>query len=208
MDKKQLNNSCFFLFRGKIMHESNFKVDLQNSKEAEKIVLSVLAKCAFEDKYFEDVSDIPDFWHYGDIVVRDRDGMFDCFIDVKDDSRIADTRNILCEERVYYTNNNQFKEGFMYSGYDYIAIVSKKEKKIYIIDFKKLQKHYKEGRSMCLSYGWQYSDIFLYPLDKAYKYNMVVAEIEYKEYKKDSISYYYPLSIKKYDSYLNMCLGA
>lgn len=189
------------------MHESNFKVDLKNSKEAEKIVLQILAKCALFEYKFEDVADIPEFWHYGDIVAYDRDGMFDCFIDVKDDSRIADTHNILCEESVYYTNSNQFKEGFMYSEYDYIAIVSKKEKKIYIIDFKELQKHYKEGRSMRLSYSWQYSDVFLYPLTKAYKFNIVVAEIEYKEYKKDSISYYYPLSIKKYyNDYLNMCL--
>ena len=180
------------------MHTSNFKADLLKSKEAEKIALDVLTHTT-EDKCFNDVADIQEFWHKGDILVFDRNREFDCFIDVKDDSRIADTHNILCEERVYYRKQKKFKQGFMYSEYDYLDIVSKKESKIYIIDFKKLQKHYKEGKSMCLQYSWQYSDIFLYPLEKAYKYNMVVAEIDYEK----GGSCYYPLSCKKYYSYLH-----
>lgn len=46
------------------------------------------------------------------------------FIEVKDDSRIADTGRVLCEERVCYKDGDYFQKGFMYSDYDIFCVVS------------------------------------------------------------------------------------
>lgn len=176
---------------------SDFKRDLLKSKKSEKIALDVLAFLGdldtTGDYAIENVADIEEYWHLGDLLITDRDGL-EVFVDVKDDSRIADTRNILCEDKVYYRNTKKKADGFMYSGYNYLAVVSQPEKKIYIIDFAKLQKEYKKGRFIILNYTWQYSEIFLYPLDTAIKKGMIMAEIEYEGDSKE----YYPISCKKY----------
>ena len=56
------------------------------------------------------------------------------FIEVKNDSRIADTGNVLCEEEVYYKKNDYYGKGNMYSNADVFAIVSKQNQKIYFIN--------------------------------------------------------------------------
>ena len=61
---------------------------------------------------------------------------------MKDDSRIADTQNILCEDAVYYKESGRYVKGNMYSDYDIYAVVSKKEKVIYFFDFAKLKEIY------------------------------------------------------------------
>ena len=130
----------------------------------------------------------------GDIIAKKDDGEY-WYIDVKDDSRIADTHNILCEDKVYYRKQAEFKDGFMHSGYNFLAIVSQPEKKIYIVNFDKLRKHYKEGERREMHYSWQYSVCYLFPLKLAYKYNMIEAEIEYDN---EGSTEYYPLTCKKY----------
>ena len=179
------------------MHVSNFQADLQKGKIGEKIALDVLQGTT-ENYAFEDVSDLKEYHHKGDIMVL-RDGELECFIDVKDDGVLHKSRNILCEDKVYYRKQKQMKDGFMHYDYNYLAIVSQPEKKIYIIDMKKLKKHYKEGLKRELHYSWQYSICYFVPLEKAYKYNMVVAEIDYDE----DNSCCYPLSVNKYYSYLH-----
>ena len=46
------------------------------------------------------------------------------FIEVKDDSRIADTGNVLCEERVFFREGNYYQKGFMYNDYEIFCVVS------------------------------------------------------------------------------------
>ena len=188
-----------------------FKTDLKNAKVAEKIVKDVLDNMT-DDYFFQDVSEKKECWHLGDIKVNysyytycDRLS-FDCnplsydeyekykydyYIDVKDDSRIGDTRNILCEEQVYFRNTDTSVKGYMYSGYDYLAVVSKKENKIYILDFHLLQKHYKQGRKIRINHREQYNDVYLYSLDKAKDNGILMAVIEYD----GDGGYYYPIEL-------------
>ena len=196
---------------------NKFKTDLNNAKEAEKIVREVL-QCMTDNYCFTDVSDAKECWHLGDIEVNhsycaycdryDINHMYDSdcnqlsyeefefnnsnyFIDVKDDKRIGDTGNILCEERVYYRKYCELVEGFMYSHYDYLAVVSKKEKRIYILDFHLLQKHYRQGRKIRLSYTEQWSDVYLYSLDKAKENGILLVTIEYE----NDNNNFYPLDL-------------
>jgi hypothetical protein len=87
-----------------------------------------------------DVSDDPQCYHKGDLKISLPFG--DRYVEVKADSRIGDTQNILCEEAVYYKESGRYVKGNMYSDYDIYAVVSKKEKLIYFFDFAKLKEIY------------------------------------------------------------------
>ena len=192
---------------------SNFFKDLKKGKKGERIAKDVL-ECMTENYTFRDVSEEEEYRHLGDIEIkysydsyREKfnvkpdylpmpQELFDLynlsyFIDVKDDSRIGDTGNILCEEKVYYKKNGIVKDGFMYNLYDYLAIVNEKDKMIYILDFHLLQKVYKQGRKMRLYYSDQYSDVYLYSLDKAKDNGILMAVIGYEEDR----GYYYPTDL-------------
>jgi hypothetical protein len=99
---------------------------------------------------------------------------------VKDDSRIADTQNILCEEEVYYKENGRFVKGNMYSDYDIYAVVSKKENTIYFFDFSKLKEIYKRfGTYKRINHPEQYSECYLLEMCRAKYFKALIAKIKY-----------------------------
>lgn len=166
---------------GVLIMVSNFYSDLREAKKGEAIVLNVL-KHTTEDYIFSDVSEDKEFYYKGDIKALDSSwGLEEFYLDVKMDSRIAETCNILCEAKVYYKESGTYGKGNMQSDYDYLAIISVSAKRIFIIDFPKLKKHYKEGRSYVKDHGEQITYGTLFPMSKAWKYNMVEAVIDYEK---------------------------
>ena len=105
---------------------SEFYKDLNNAKGAEKLVQEKLTNLTTDYKFI-DVSNEREYFHKGDIKAINNNGK-ETMIEVKDDSRIADTGNILCEESVLFYNNYQRVQGNFYSDYEVYAIVSKKER--------------------------------------------------------------------------------
>ena len=59
-------------------------------------------------------------------------------IEVKNDSCIASSGNILCEEENYIKADNRMIKGNMYCDSDIFCIVSQQARKIYVLDFKRL----------------------------------------------------------------------
>lgn len=175
----------------------NFYKDLANAKVGEGIVLEVLRNCT--EKYeFEDVSNDKAYWHKGDIDAYNTTDNKHYFIDVKMDSKIGITHNILCEEEVYYAAEGVYSPGNMACDYDYLAIISVQCKCIYIIDFKLLKKHFKEGYDYTKNHGDQTTYGTLFPLFMARDYGMLEAIINYEE---DGDTYK-PLSVVRWPDYL------
>lgn len=115
----------------------NFNADLELGREAELIVREVFS--GLTDEYdFIDISDNSDYYYCGDIVAVNKETGEAKFIEVKNDSRIWETQNILCEEEVYYKERDYYSKGNMYCDSDYYAIVSRCEHLIYLLDFKRL----------------------------------------------------------------------
>lgn len=125
-----------------------------------------------------DISEDPQYYHTGDLKVMTPSG--ERFVEVKDDSRIADTKNILCEEEVFYKETNQFIKGNMYSNYDIYAVVSQSERKIYFFDFSKLKEIYKRfGTYKTINHSEQYNNCYLLELCRAKQFGALVAKINY-----------------------------
>lgn len=155
----------------------NFDTDLVKGHRAEQIVKAVFT--SLTDKYtFTDVSNIPSYYHRGDIVATAADGR-QIMIEVKNDEVIHKTGNVLCEEEVYYKSYDFWKSGFMYSDYEIYCVVSEADRRIYVIDFKVLKAHYKSGQYKFFDYPQQASDTYLLPLGVLKRYNGLIDIITY-----------------------------
>ena len=100
----------------------DFFKDLEQAKPAEDLVLNTLSSLA-PGYTFTNVSNIREYRYKGDIMVTTPRGE-QIFLEVKNDSRIADTSNVLCEYRNYIKDGDYFIKGNMCSDYDYYCIVS------------------------------------------------------------------------------------
>ena len=156
---------------------ANFKTDLVKGHRAELIVKDVFT--SLTDKYtFTDVSNNPSCYHKGDLLATAADGR-EIYIEVKNDEVIHKTKNILCEEEVYYREADYFRDGNMYSDYQIYCIVSEPERKIYVIDFKVLKQHYKSGEFKLIRHPQQESYTYLLSLGLLNKYGGLIDTITY-----------------------------
>ena len=157
----------------------NFEKDLAAAKEAEYLVEKYFRIMGSDTYEFRNVSEDSDYYYKGDLLAIAADG-HRVGIEVKDDSRIAETGNVLCEESVYYIRGDYEGKGNMQSNYDIYCIVSKPEKKIYIIDFKKLRKIYKSfGIAKEIPHVDQITYCYLVPLWVIKQQGCFIAEIDY-----------------------------
>ena len=68
----------------------------------------------------------------------------------------------------------------MYSDYEVYAIVSPQLRRIYIIDFKILFAHYKEGKHRIFETNEAIEDIYLLPLEYLEEQGGIIATVDYK----------------------------
>ena len=155
---------------------SNFKRDLAAARDAEVLVLQLLAGAT--DAYtFEWVGDNRDYFHKGDIKAVNKSTGLESFIEVKDDSRIAYTHNILCEEEVDYFDYQV--KGNIYNEFDAYIVVSKQERKIYILSGEVLKANYKRGYKKYIPHLEQATEAYLLPLDVIKAEGGLLATISY-----------------------------
>lgn len=158
--------------------KEQFNKDLVAARHAEGLVhkyFSLLDK----EHNFINVAEDPEYFYKGDVLATDNSGNR-IFIEVKDDKRIADTGNILCEENVYYHSSDYLGRGNMQSDCDIYCVVSQPESKIYVFDFKKLKEYYKVlGVYKEIPHADQTTQCYLLPLWVAKKHDILIGTIDY-----------------------------
>jgi hypothetical protein len=159
------------------MFYDTFNKDLEAAHEAEQLVLDVFSSLS-NDYKFELVSEERDCYYKGDIKATAADGR-EIFIEVKDDSVIHRTKNILCEEEVYYKDNDYCGKGNMQSDYDIYVVLSREERKIYVIDFEILRDNYQRGEYRAIDHPSQVTYCYLLPLGIAKRINAVIEVVNY-----------------------------
>lgn len=149
----------------------NFKTDLERAQKAEYMVRDLLQ--SLTDEYtFIHVGENKEYYHKGDIKAVDNNGK-EIMIEIKDDTRIADTGNVLCEEEVYYNDCGEWQKGNMYSDYEIYCVVSQQERKLHFIDFSILKQVYKTGEMKLLPHADQQSIVYLVSLGRLRKLGAV-----------------------------------
>lgn len=157
---------------------NNFNTDLAAAKPAEKMVRNIFSSLTNEYR-FEDVSNQREFYYIGDLKATSLATGKEIFIEVKNDSRIADTHNVLCEEEVFYKEYGYFDKGNMYCNSNIYCVVSEQEHKIYVIDFKVLKEIYKKGEFRTIDHPQQTTYCYLLPIWLIKKYNGLLDIIDY-----------------------------
>ena len=156
---------------------TNFFHDLAQAQTAEVLVAETLSGLT-KDYQFINVGNQRAYFHKGDIKAVGADGR-EIMIEVKKDSRIGQTHNLLCEEEVYYFDTNSFAKGNFYSDYEIYCVVSESERKMYFMDFSILKKHYKSGTWKQIRHYDQTTYCYLCSLSKVRSWGAMIAEITY-----------------------------
>lgn len=156
----------------------DFKKDLEEAKEAEKLVLKLLQ--SKNPRYdFVDVSEDSSCYHKGDIRAISKDFGIELYIEVKDDSRIGETKRVLCEEEVYISDSDYYIKGNMCYDTDFYCVVSKCEKTVYIFDFKKLKEIYKNGEFKVIHHYDQDTYCYLVNLGYCKRKGALIYKLKY-----------------------------
>lgn len=157
---------------------AEFQRDLEAAKGAEALVRDVFSNLT-NDYEFEDVANDRAFFYRGDIRATNKLNGKEIYIEVKDDSRIADTGRILCEEEVYFKYLDYYSAGNMQSDYDIYCVVSKQQRKIYILDFKVLKKIYTKGEFKVIPHSNTDTYCFLLDICEARSNGAIIDIITY-----------------------------
>ena len=140
-----------------------FYNDLNNARAAEWLVRNTLQ--SLDNTWdFKWVGDVEECFHIGDIEAIDTYTGFSYFIEVKDDSRIAGTGNVLCETRKYFFNSGEYRRGNIYNTGDYYCVVSQQDRKIYVLDFQLLRRYYQWGEYTWIEHDEDITYCYLVPL--------------------------------------------
>lgn len=155
----------------------NFFNDLEKAKGAEQIALEALTNY-YDGWSLEDVSNDRLCFYKGDLKATTTTGAVQ-YIEVKDDSRIADTKNILCEEFNYIKDSDRMIKGNMFSTGDLYAIVSQQERKIYLLDYAKLREIYTKGSYKIINHAQQVTYCYLLELCRAKQFGALIDILNY-----------------------------
>ena len=146
------------------------------AKTAEKTVLEVFSKIA-PHYNFADVSNDRRYFYRGDILTIAKDGR-EIGIEVKQDSRIWETGNVLCEEKVLFFDSGM-TQGNMHSNYDIYCVVSPQKRRIWVFDFAIMKKLYKNGRYIEIQHEEQITFAYLVSIDYFDRNGALIAIVDY-----------------------------
>ena len=155
----------------------NFEKDLAEGKEAELIALGILADQTTQYN-FTWVGDLRECRYKGDILATAADGT-EYYIEVKNDKDIATTGNVLCEDENYIKESGRFIKGNMWNDTDYFAVLSQQDRKLYILDYKKLQSIYRKGEFKIIPHRDQDTYCYLLDLARAKQWGALIYTLKY-----------------------------
>jgi hypothetical protein len=158
---------------------SQFTDDLAIGRRGELIALDVLSKL-YKQCEFIDIARDKDFYYIGDIKVINKQSGNERFIEVKNDSRIADTHNVLCEDEYFNKYDGEFYKGNMHNcGTWLYCVVSEQERKIYTFDYAALQAIYRKGEFKRIKHETQDTYAYLLPIGTLARKGILLETINY-----------------------------
>ena len=157
----------------------DFWRDLQNAQRVEQMALEVFQGLT-HDYTFINVSDNKDYYHRGDIIAVAADGR-QIYLEIKGDTRIAETGNVFCEEENFWYQEGRFTKGNMYSDYQIYCVVSEAARKIWVMDFRVIKDNYNKHNHRFVKVSHRDNDSYGYllPLLEVKSKGGLIAELDY-----------------------------
>lgn len=160
------------------MSYSTFKHDAAAALPGELKTMEVLASLT-NDYTFTHIDNQRVLGKKGDIKAVDNKSGKTYYIEVKNDSRIAETGNVLCEYQKYFADTNTYKPGCMSYDYEVFIVNSIKNHYLYVIDFSKLRTFYFTGRYVEIRYPDETTYGYLVKLDEIKRRGALMNVIQY-----------------------------
>ena len=156
-------------------YTEDFEHNVDVSLEAEQIAQELLEQLTWDQ--FTSVRDNPAYYHIGDLL--DSHGKS---YDVKDDGVVHATHNVFCETKKRWKSDGSRTDGWMLnSQYDYLVVLDRVGRHIYLLDFPELKKIYNRcGKPVYnVDMGDNYTNGFVVSLNKCRQFGVMVDESEY-----------------------------
>lgn len=154
-------------------YTTNFKNNTEVAREAEEITIELLEQL-IDGVDFISVHDNEECFHLGDILGSDGK-----YYDVKDDGVIHRTGNIFAEEKKYW-NSGTASDGWMRNGkYDYLCVLDMIDHNLYVLDFQKFKKIYKNGKFIKTNVGDNITTGYCVPLWRCRETGCLLYEVSY-----------------------------
>ena len=141
---------------------AEFKQDLKKGRRAEQIVLNILKDFLPAKFEIEDVGANKEYYYLGDIKLTNKLTGAQGFVEVKNDERINETHNVLCEWG--YSSGNKYFNGNMKNGGEFYAVVDEVTRTVYFLDYIWLRANYKQGKPITIQHETQTTFATLLPL--------------------------------------------
>lgn len=156
----------------------SFKQDAAAALPGELKTMEVLASLT-NDYSFQHIDDQTVLGKRGDIIATNKQSGKSYYIEVKNDSRIAETGNVLCEYTKYFKDTGKYRCGSMSYNYEIFIINSTKNRCLYVIDFEKLKTFYSKGKWVQIEYDNEITYAFLVKLDEVQRQGALMNVIYY-----------------------------
>lgn len=134
------------------MYDKTFKRQLKRAKTGEYLVKNVLSDYGYESEFTS-----LDKQHKGDLLVRDCCTNDTFYVEVKQDTRIGDTKNVYIELEIQRPTGKQ--KGWYYSDYSKLAVVdatvtnpTRTKKPLFLIDWETMKSELSLNDKRCKQY--------------------------------------------------------
>lgn len=159
------------------MKENYNAKDCERGRRAEQLVLDLLSTKTDEYNFY-DVANDPECRIYGDILALGEEDAY--YIEVKNDSKIGTTRNVLCEEEVFNKYTDRYELGNMACDGDIYCVVAEDTREIFFIDFKVMKEIYKRyGEYNIFDHYNQTTFCYLLPLTRIKQHGGLIKTLSY-----------------------------
>lgn len=158
--------------------------DLSAAHNSELLVKNIFEQLT--DVYtFEWVGNNREFFDKGDLVAYNTNTGKTSYIEIKLDSRIYDTKNVLCEDEVIFYDSGERRIGNIHNNFDVYVVVSYIGKKIYVLDGEALRANYQQGKYVTIHHEEQTTNAYLLSLYTLDDLDGVITVIDFEWEEKD-----------------------
>lgn len=155
-------------------YTKDFYTNTEIALHGEEIVRELLHQLIPDEKFYSEHYN-EGAYHLGDIISSKG-----IYYEVKDDGKIHETGNVFCEERKFWSKK-KVTDGWMRTEKpDYLCVLDDVGYNLYVLDFEKLKKIYKNGNFYALTnMGDNLTGGYCVPLWKCRKHGVIVFETAY-----------------------------
>ena len=158
-----------------------FIQDYEFGKIGEQITAKIFNLMGGKTYSFTMVGHLYEYRHIGDIICRNKLTNKETIIEVKNDTRIGTTGNVLCEIDNYYFDSGEHRKGNIYNPSDIYVVVSRDTHTLFVFNQEKLRQIMTRCRLINIPHQDQITTGFLVPVELAQEEGALITTVDFAD---------------------------